>query len=211
MPHMIMVDGRASVSKQFEPEIDGRLKAIIGFLPVSAEQRAQIPRRMIVGKRSRNTVPAILGWLAGPWVVSPRVRDILEELEPGRHDYVPLAIASERPIAGKTEHGEYYLILPPPRLDAVVIEKTMFHNGIGREGFEDSVGIISSLPNTPCVLDARTIAGHHFWQLPLRLDRSMRDPSKYSRTTYFCSDELWRRLKTEKLDGWVSEKLCTTE
>ena len=200
MPYMIgpTVASGSSVSMDFEPEIDDRLMAIIGIRStLTPEERAAVPRALRIGQPGRHGVPSILGWNIGPYIVSPRVRELLEELEPGRHDYIPIAIKTERDYNGTTEHGTYNLILPPPCLDAVVIEETEFRKGIGRKGFEDSDGWISNYPDDPCVLKGDVVAGRHLWRL-----------SEIFHAPYVCSDELWRRIKAEKLTGWMVEKKC---
>jgi hypothetical protein len=130
--------------------------------------------------------PEVPAWQFGPFVVcGVYVRDIIEELEPGVQEFSPIELISDD---GKRSLGTYFLILPPPQLDALIKEKTEF----------DSSRMLK--PRGACVLDARAIRGHHFWRAerPLNL-------------TYFCSDELGDRLKAEKLDGWDLRHRCTAQ
>ena len=94
----------------FEPKIDGRLMAVIAISEPTPEERDAIPRTLRIGRPKGKELPAILVWLPGPFIVCPRLRDILEELEPGRHDFLPVAIKTEREFQGATDHGPYYLI-----------------------------------------------------------------------------------------------------
>lgn len=207
MPYIVHLNSASSVSKEFEPEIDGRLKASLSRRALSSEERAAIPRTLIIGTRGKGAVPAIIGWSVGPFLVCQRLRDLLEELEPGRHDFVPIKINSKTPISGKTDHGIYFLILFPPRLDAVVIDETAFTKGFGREGFEKSAGHIFDDDEKPCVLEGSVIEGHHLWQLPENFGHDPDYPgSGYN--AYFCSDELWRRIEAGSLDGWDTKKRC---
>jgi len=203
MPYVIsssLSDSR-SVSKEFEPEIDRRSKGRMIFGdPFTDEEVAALPKTLLVGRPRVGGIPHILGWSIGPFVVSPRVHRIIEELEPGRQCFLPLAVKSkdDRKIKGKTDHGTYYLIMHAPLLDAVVIEKTDFINGFGRAGFEaSSRPLLSLAKGTSCVLDLSVAAGHHFWQ-----------GTEPLRQFYFCSDELRDRLKAEKLDGWKFSPRC---
>jgi hypothetical protein len=207
MPYIIGASVTGGVSKDFEPEIDRRLMAVVAISKPTLEERDAIPRTLRIGRPKGKELSAIFGWMSGPFIVSSRLRDILEELEPGRHDFLPIAVNTEREFQGTTDHGTYYLILSPPRLDAVIVEETDFAKGYGREGFEKSGGTISHLKEHACVLNSEVIEGHHFWQLPE--DFGARPENPFSgRTAYFCSDELWRRIRAEKMKGWDIEKVC---
>lgn len=140
MPHIITnaVDG-SSVQKDFEPEMDRFLHArLVVREVISQEDIDAIPRTLRISKPmgGGNFVPDIMGWSSGPFIISPSVHGVLEKLEPGRQKYVPIDVVSSVPLGGKMEHGTYYLILPPPWLDAVVIGKTEFIKGFGHEGYE---------------------------------------------------------------------------
>jgi hypothetical protein len=138
-----------SVGKDFDPEIPIELfRQLVGTRPMTPEGRLAIPKRLRIRRPSHGAIPHILGWSIGPWILSPRVRDIFEELEPGIQSFSPIELVSK--IRGK-EYGTYFLMAPPPKLAAVVAEKTEFSgNSPRRDG--------------TCVLDARMIQGHHFWR-----------------------------------------------
>jgi hypothetical protein len=176
-----------SVHKEFDPEITPdhwRQLAGAPRFPLTPEGRAGIPKRLrILRGPSHGPMPHILGWSTGPWIVSPRVRDLIEELEPGVQQFSPLELARK---SGK-EVGTYFLLLPPVRLDAVVPEKSDLSDG--RPIFMGRL-----------VLDADMIRGHHLWR--------GEGPLVFK---YFCSDELRDRLKNEKLDGWDLRRRCTAE
>ena len=115
MPYVIhssSSDSR-SVAKDFDPDITIDYKRqLVGTFPMTADGQAAIPKRLRVGSPRRGGVPHILGWSMGPWIVSPRVHDIIEELEPGVQHF--------RPIELRRDRGTYFLILPPPTLDAII-------------------------------------------------------------------------------------------
>jgi hypothetical protein len=188
MPYVIStsVDDDRSVSMAFDPDIPmDYMRKLIGVFPMTADERAAIPTRLRVGKPRVGGIPHILGWMKGPFIVSWRVRGLIEELEPGVQEFSPIELVGKD---GGRGLGTYFLILHPPKLDAVIKEQTEF------------VSPTLLRPFDRCVLDAAVIRGHHFWrgEEPLIL-------------TYFCSDELGGRLKKENLDGWDLRHRCTVQ
>jgi hypothetical protein len=178
-------DSRA-IFHEFDPAITSdQFRQLAGAFPLTSDGRAAIPRKLSVGKPRRGGMPHIIGWLSGPWIVSPRVRDLIEELEPGVQEFSSIALIG---IDGKSDFGTYFLILPPPKLDAVLTDRSEL-NSTGRFEFR-----------ARCVLDAAIIQGHHFWRGEGAL-----------RMTYFCSDDLRNRIVIEKLDGWDLRHRCIVE
>jgi hypothetical protein len=146
-------------------------------------------------------VPEIIGWSIGPFIVCPQIRDWLEELEPDRHQYIPITVRSNELIQGKNDHGTYYVIVHPPAIQALIIEGTEFWGGLqGREGYVKSEGNLSANPDTPCFIDRNTAHGHHFWRLP-----------NGKGWQHMCSTELWRRISERKFRGLVIEKKCSLQ
>jgi hypothetical protein len=175
-----------SVSIEFDPPIDMDVKRqLSGALPMTNDVRENMPKQLCVGKPRRGDMPNILGSSMGPWIVSLRVREIIESLEPGVHEYSPIDLVSED---RKRKYGTYFLILPPLQLDAIIDKKTEF----------SSKSMLKM--GGACVLDANVIRGHHLWRAPSPLE-----------LTYFCSDELRDQLLAEKLDGWDLRHRCSAE
>lgn len=209
MPYLI---GAASgpgtaFSRAFDPKIEGPLRAmIIMGDPLSPESRASIPKVLRVTERRIGGIPEIIGWDIGPFLFCQRLRDMLEELEPGRHDFLPIEVRSEAQGEGEIFYGTYYLIVELVSLDAVVIEQTSFTKGEGRDGYEQSARFDPETTGA-CALDARVIQGHHFWKLPRDFGKTPSHPDRLV-TGYFCSDELWARIQKEKLQGWEVQKEC---
>ena len=178
----------------FDPDITMDFKRqLTGVFPLTPEGRANIPKKLRVGRPKKGGIPHILGWSMGPWIVSPRVRDIIEELEPGVQEFCPIELISKD---GKRSLATYFLVLPPRQLEAIINPRIDTSR-------KDKVSIttIDGLdPDRVCVLDSDIIREHHLWrgEWPLQL-------------TYFCSDELGDRLKAEKLDGWDLRRRCTAQ
>jgi len=155
MPYKIKVstDPACAVSQEFDPEINTDLKLALTFgtspgpnreftEPLRSEDLAAIaamPRTLLVGKRRRGGIPHIHGWYTGPWIVSERVCELIEGLEPGVHEFVPIEVKS---VDRKTRHGTYYVILLTQTLDAIVAEN------------DDGI----------YVLKASAIRGRHLWR-----------------------------------------------
>jgi hypothetical protein len=185
MPYLIetLGDDSRSVSKEFVPEITPRQKVFIdGMTPRPSDVCSELPTGLRVGKPRQGRTPQILGWSNGPWIVSARVKEIIDELEPRVHASVPLTLIAE-------ETGEqldtYHLLLATPILDALDSDRS----DCNRAGGFESVGRIT--------LKREAIAGRHLWKLPLPLNQK-----------YFASDELRARLQGEQLDGWRMDRKC---
>lgn len=209
MPYLIGADSRpgTAFSRTFDPQIEGRLRGmIIMGGDITSEMRASIPRVVRVTELKDGGVPEIIAWDIGPFIVCERLRDILEELEPGRHDFLPVEVRSEARGAQEKSYGTYYLIVGLVSLNAVVIEQTAFTKGFGREGYELSARFDPE-DSGPCVLDARVIAGHHFWQLPADYGQTQTHPDRFI-TGFFCSNELWKRIEAEGMRGLEIRKKC---
>jgi len=125
------------------------------------------------------------------WTVSEKVKDIIEDLEPGIHTFIRVEPIVRR--SGRS-FGTYFLLYVGQVIDAVVIEESTFRGGRrGRAGFEVT-------PTLTCaVLDGRLIAGKHLWRGGLGKWGGGGDPFWPYR---FCSDELKRRLEEANAEGW---------
>lgn len=201
MPWLVkasVAQGQA-VSKQYVPDIsdirgnieDVRLSAYIGGIrALTDSELARIPKLLLAGKNSRGDVPAILGWSMGPFIVNERVREIIEELEPGVQNFHPITVRAKdgKPIKGRKEL-QYFIILQPPVLDCIADDYTV-HEAVQR------CGLLGW--DEPITLKGSAVAGHHFWRAT--------DPLH---NNYFCSDELKRRLEAERLRGWAFASRCS--
>ena len=209
MPYLIGMTPAGGVSTQFMPQIDRQLVAkLFLFDTLSDDDLANIPRQIRLTLRSTGRVPAIVGWDGGPFLVNARVRELMETLEPDTHRFLP--VEAETMIVGRKSRPfrTYHLLLCPPRVDAVIIEKTEFSKGMGRAGYEAG-GCFSYLKGTPLVLDRGAIQDRCFWRLPRQF--GVRPAYPHSGISgYFCSDEFWRALRAERLGGWEAKRRCAT-
>lgn len=101
---------------------------------------------------------------AAGYCVSPEVKDVIEDLAPDVHQFIPLTL--EAGPKGRRKDYTYYSIHVADRADDVDLDKTieksavvwseMTHNG-------RTIKYWSKRLNSPIVLPARSITGKHIW------------------------------------------------
>lgn len=208
LPWLVHSSVTGTVAHDYEPDITSihmahsnielfRIGAAIGKRKLTTSELPQVPKYLTVGRNSKGDVPAILGWSTGPFIVSERVRDILEELEPGAQQFHPIAVKAKdgKPIKGHATLP-YFILMLPPVLECLDHERTI--SG-GRRGLDAVRGLLSLGTRKEDVITLRSdvVAGHHFWR-----------QSKEKGYEFFGSEELRLRLKDEKLRGWDFVKQC---
>ncbi len=152
------------------------------------------PDPYFVHPPDRGDMPEIFGENVGVWTVKDNVKQIVEELEPGVHTFIPVNLRLRRK---DKDYGQYYLLYVGQAIDAVVIEETNFRDGFGRVGFERSWVLNSLVGDT--VLDRRLIEGRHLWHGGIGKWGGGGDPFA---SYLFCSDELKTRIKKAGVEGW---------
>ena len=202
MPYIIdvSVNDGSSTRQEFEPLIDGKLKARIALgYAISEVERSQIPSTLVVTPKAHwKQLPDVFGWNNSPFIISPRLREMIEGLEPDVHTFHSIDIRTDKKWKDLVQHGAYFLLLNIPKLDAIVPEKTAFSKGIGVDAMKTSVGVAGiNLAPPPCTLRKKVIEGHHLWQLP----------DGWS-PKFFCSDELWHHYQEANMLGWETYHNC---
>ncbi|WP_428696759.1 imm11 family protein [Stappia sp.] len=200
-----LVGGNPKGFFPFEPEIDERTQARLSGDMLSDAEIAALPRqpRMIIEARFGGTtgIPAVFGFLAALLFITPKIRDLLENLEPGVHRFLPIDLHSTVEIAGRTEHGEHYILLPPPLVDCLVVAETDFWMGYGIEGWiqgENGIGGggLSPTEGKRCTLRRSEIEGRHLWRTKVG------ESSEYT-----CSDRFWDAVRDEVMI-WAPRTRC---
>ncbi len=165
--------------------------------PLTPELLAMTPDPYFVKPPRSGGMPEIFGENLGVWTVKKNVKNIIEELEPGVHTFIPINL---RVRGTEKDFGQYYLLYVGQVIDAVVIDETDFRDGHGRAGFEKA-SILNRLVGDT-VLDGELIAGRHLWRGGVgRIFPQKSDPFDK------------RRLKAGKVEGWRFRacKLSTTK
>jgi hypothetical protein len=129
---------------------------------------ASLPKR-ILWASGKDAIPDVLPWFA----VSPRFRDLVEQFEPGVHQFVPVEIYKARdgsPVA------TYYWFIVCQRLDSVDREHTSFlwkapkdEPGAGhwtRHVIDRVTLDMTEIPNAKLVFNNKQAANHHIWHDP---------------------------------------------
>lgn len=144
---------------------------------------------LISAEKKKEELPPIFGGRSAPWHVGEEVREILEELEPGRHGFIPI---NARKTHLKTEERQFYILHVTAAIrNFIVIEETRFSDGIGKVSATGGGQIV---PSGPIVLRADLIKGHHFWRGGLVLS-AKGDPFAFD---FFCSDEFFELMTPHK-------------
>ena len=98
-----------------------------------------------------------------PWHVDGAVKNILEELEPGRHTFIPV---NGRRVGSDQPERDFYIVHVTTAINAVVMEETRFADGIGKytqfQGRILSASIDITQPKI--VVRKDLITGHHLWR-----------------------------------------------
>lgn len=199
-----------AVLKRFDPPIANRMHAQLAIEDeIDASERVHFPRRLLVQDRMISEVPDFIGWSTGPFIVSARVRDCLEDLEPGAHDFHTIEVGTDKtPETGVP----YNLIVCLQRVDAIVVEQTDFRSGFGRRGFEQDLAKnlasgaqlapggavqLSERADAVWTVRAPAVKGKHLWRLP-----------RQYRSKHLCSDVFRDRALAERYTGLEFVKRC---
>lgn len=202
MPHLFQLAPNAlSFSKDFAPTahapgithslVMGKIaEAVMKKQKLAEREPELLPLLLLISghKLKRDSqLSDLFGYTIGPFFVSARFRQIVEQVEPSVHEFLPITIKSE--AFGKTYDG-YSLFMVYQQLPCVVIEKTgdKYKPASGDWGL---AGV--------CTLRKDVIAGKHFWLGAKQV--AAKGEIDY-RASYFCSDELYRALKESKLTGF---------
>jgi hypothetical protein len=159
---------------------------------LTPELLSKMPEPYFVNRPARGGIPEIFGENLGVWTVKENVREIVEELEPRVHTFIPVNL---RVTGADGDWGRYFLLYPGQAIDVVVIDETDFAEGKGRAGFAKS-SILSSFGDT--VLNSELIAGRQLW----RGARGQLGKSVPFSNYLFCSDALAMRIKDAGIEGW---------
>jgi hypothetical protein len=152
-------------------------------LPLDA---AHVPEKLLWTSRKD---PLDYITLYGSSVISPRMKDIIEQFEPDVHQFFPLQVMNKK----KEPIAEHYLWVVCNRIDSVDREHTTLelHKGVlwMPERLEGDSWV--RLESPKLVFSNRQAQGYHFW----------RDKYLLPSSGIICSDEAGQELKAADLIG----------
>lgn len=182
------------------------------FEVLGDDERSKIPRKLWIDKSSAAEIDSVIGWSDGPFLFSEEARKMLEVLEPGVHEFMPIDLCNSGLGAQANEHepvAVYYLLLAPITINAIVFEKTEFWKPFTEER-RGHPGPLSPDLEDDVTLQQAAIQGHHFWRENLK---TLHDdgPSFSHRPYYFCSDEFHAEFERRGLSGLSFVRKCVVE
>lgn len=159
---------------------------------------AEVPKRvhLLSGDKAIPDFVAINGRLS----MCPEARALVEELEPGVHQFFPVEVVrprSKRPIHrldGRVLDGPYYLFNVQAALDAVWVERSEVD--VLYDRVDGRPRVIRRPGNWNIVLRRDVIQGHHVWRGARQLKNDM-----------FFSDALVRAIEARRLRKLVMHHL----
>lgn len=162
----------------------------------------QVPRKAVFASK-RKQLPDVVIVNAWP-LISQRLCEKIESLEPGRHQFFPVEISRASGIEVLGPDGEphrpadqpYYLYNITDRIDAVDLERCDVDDSFKTlPGSEISPGIfIGTIFMDRVAFKPELIAGRHFWE-----------GIKHIPGKQFMSDELANWIITNKMKGlWLT-------
>ena len=136
MPYLVRTDFAApSLGAAFvHSELDSFWRPFYLSPVLTPELAAARPDPFLTVEPSSKKIPDIFGCMS-TWIVREPIKDVIEDLEPGVHAFVPLHALTE------TSHkplGVFYAMRIQQVVDAIVIEGTDYAEGPGRTGLEKS-------------------------------------------------------------------------
>ncbi|MET1412187.1 DUF1629 domain-containing protein [Roseibium sp. HPY-6] len=123
--------------------------------------------------------------LSGKYAVSSNTKDILDEFEPGKHQFIPVDLFRKN---GEPFEGDFFVLHVRSAVDAIVPEESDVYTDTTDNGYR-FLQIAKVRPNLTVRRNA-TIH-RHFWT-----------GDKNFSNLFFCSDEFFKRVKSAKLKGF---------
>ncbi|MCE8439990.1 hypothetical protein [Rhodovulum sulfidophilum] len=204
------INDGSSVGMTWLPEMPLELFRSI-YLGQATPEEFPKGQALLIRKLVKGKVSEVIGMFTGPFVLAPILREFLETHEPGVHRFFPVRILTEKPENGATEHGLHWLLLPPPPVDCLDFEGTVFMDDIRGNTWSRrrddrkywGGGLPSQDPDDPCAFHGDKVQGRHVWRYAIGITED-RFNSEYA-----CSMEFWQFYRSHRMLGWGSDKICT--
>lgn len=170
-------------------QIPEQTKPLVNGDVLTQEQKDALPRILRVRKLSRKGLPDVFGWGGGgQWIIRSKLKYNTESLKPILQDFIPIQIKSYN---DQRDYNTYFHQIYNVKLDPFVNERNEFDEGSGREAAKNSRFSVPSSFKKPITLRKDVVQSHHLWRGAL----------EYSMAQTYCSDDLAKFIKSEKLSG----------
>jgi hypothetical protein len=161
-----------------------------GVQPVQMINGYDVPDfepRVVTVKRRRIPLPDVISTGHG-WLVSNKVRDEIERIEPGRHRFLPTALEFD---TGEQELDRWSFLIIRGRVDCVALEaSTDVYKRVYDPALPDFFRYLSNWDSTTvCAVHRSCIAGRAIWY-------------DYRIGERFISDEFADFIERENIRGW---------
>lgn len=214
--YIIGVDVNAGIgTTHWDPPFSDVFRARLATGHISEDELKSLDEKqsLILSKLVRFRVPEVIGMSTGPFVLAPALRDFIEQIEPGVHRFFPVQIRTAKAIDGKQDYGTHWLLYPPPRIDCLDFERTVFMSDIqgkqwprrrydGNPWGEVSLDIgtrMSILPQ-PVTFMRPLVENRHLWRTAKGSDLGY--------TYYTCSPTFWKFYTEKRMIGWEVYAYC---
>lgn len=147
---------------------------------LTKDEMAAKPQTLAITINDVAEVPSIWGGGMQPWYVDETIKDILSDIEPGRHNFIPIRLTREDSMPTQRN---FFLLHVTAAIEAIIIEHTRFAAGVGSDAYEHVQQLVES---GPIVLDSTSIANRHLW----RGKEWNTHEYNHLAFSYFCSDQL---------------------
>ncbi len=130
-------------------------------------------------------------------VVSEKFRDLIEDLEPDVHNFIPVQIV--RPDGSQVE-GQFYYMNVLQRAYTIDIEnspRARWHDHNGN--YIGKIQMMPGLPDPDVIYHADRVGNMHLWQEHYRTSSENSPRYSLSVTGYTVSDALMKRMKKKKI------------
>ena len=179
-------------------------RAILNGGEITKEMIPQLPSILRMGKDPDDDISCIIPVFSfgGGFAICQALKDIIEDLEPGVHQFFPMTITG---LQSEADIGRYYLLHVTQKLDAIIYDKTAFaiKERFGLEAAKKAGFMLvpDRGPKYPCTLKKDVIAGKHLWRGTVGDKCLYRDGFDDLVGIYFCSDELAAAMRKRKILG----------
>ncbi|MBL4786285.1 MAG: hypothetical protein JKY49_12740 [Cohaesibacteraceae bacterium] len=173
------------IGLKYNPPIDEVTAARVSFGSASADELSSIPDNqevIIPAFYPENRLPQLMGGVLEFLFFSKNIRENLDRLEPGVHKFKTVRLLSEKPIENNTNHGVWYLLLPPASIDCIDEKNTEIIKGLPIEK-----RMLPSDKESKLQLIGSKIRNRHLWRTYLNHKKSF----------YTCSEEFMNVIENE--------------